>query len=213
MIGRHTEVGMLNEDTTGKGFTRLLGKKVTGNKLCVPNQIQLRKSFLALRLFKKLGFIQESPKSRFSIEEYLQFSNLKVVAIIRDGNDTISSMMSRGKSSFKRAAQRWSQAIETIYELKSRYPRRVCVIAFEDLVLHPETIMNAICRFTELPFQKQMIEGYRYNPKYPESKLDAEKVHRHKREGIDFQLAAKLPSAVGKYQELLASAQRRSVEA
>jgi hypothetical protein len=79
--------------------------------------------------------------------------------------------------------------------------------------LQPEAIMNAIFRFVELPFQNQVIEGYRYNPKYPESKLDQEKVHRHRREGTHFQLEAELPSACEKYQTLLAFAREPVLEA
>lgn len=204
MIGRHTEIGMLNEDTTGKGVMRILGKKVAGNKLCIPNQIQLKRANrLAIPLFKKFGFIREFPKSRYSIEEYLRFSNLKIVAIVRNGDDTISSMMKRGGNNFRRSVWRWEQAVRTIYELRSSYPRRVLVVTFEDLVLTPETVMNTICRFLGLSFEKKMIDGYRYNPKYPGSKLDAEKVDRYKREGVDFQLSVKLPITYGKYKGLL----------
>jgi len=117
-------------------------------------------------------------------------------------------MMTRGKSSLKKSLHRWSQAIETIYELKNGYPQRVLVITFENLVLSPEKTMDTICRFLGLLFQRRMVEGYQYNPKYPERKLDEEKAFRHKREGIDFGLAEKLPSAHGKYQELIANSQQ-----
>ena len=94
MVGRHGDIGMINEDVTGRGMRTLLGRRLTGNKLCVPNQIRLkRKSFFASRLLKKLGIIAESPRSKYSITEYLDRPNLKVVAIIRDGNDSIASMI------------------------------------------------------------------------------------------------------------------------
>jgi len=100
MIGRHTEVGMLNEDTRGKAFRRVLGKSITGNKLCVPNQIQMkRKSVFALRLFKKLGLMAESPRSEYAIEDYLQLPNLKIIAILRDPFLTNSPSLSPRKIS------------------------------------------------------------------------------------------------------------------
>jgi len=54
MLGCHTEIGILNEDVSGEWLRRILGKRVAGNKLCVPNQIQLKpKHPLAVRFFKR----------------------------------------------------------------------------------------------------------------------------------------------------------------
>ena len=203
MIACHTDIGILNEDVTGKWGRKILGKRIVGNKLCVPNQIQLKKKHpLAFRFFKKVGFIAESPRSRFSIEEYLEVSNLKIIGLIRNGNDVVSSMMRRGHYNFKVALRRWGEAIDTIHEVKRRYGDRVLVLAFEDLILNPEVNMLRVCEFLGVSFQKEMLAGYQYNLKYPESKLDEEKVHRHKKESIDFQLEAKLPSAYRQYQAL-----------
>jgi hypothetical protein len=212
MLGRHNDVGVLNEDITGKGLRKIVGKPVTGNKLCVPNQIRLKTSIFTFRFLKKLGFVAESPRSRFSIEDYLELSNLKIIAIIRDGSDTISSMMERGKNSFNRASKRWNEAIETIHELRTRYPERVMVVTFEDLVLKPEEALAATCRFLGLTFQNQMLEGSRYNPKYPQDKLDEESVHRYKKGGPDFRLEAVQPSTYRKFEELVASARQSQLE-
>ncbi|MGH7835109.1 MAG: sulfotransferase family protein [Candidatus Binatia bacterium] len=211
MLGRHNDVAVINEDTTGKGLRKIVGKTVTGNKLCVPNQIRLKRNIFAFRLLKKVGLVAESPRSRFSIEDYLELSNLSIVAIVRDGNDTISSMMERGKSSFKRASKRWAEAIETIYELRTRLPARVLVLTFEDLVLNPEETLGAACSFLGLTFQKQMLEGQRYNPKYPQGKLDEEKVHRYKKGGGDFRLALGRPSTYRKFEELLVLARQSPI--
>ena len=77
------------------------------------------------------------------------------------------------------------------------------MLTFEDLVLTPEKVMNTICGFLRLSFENQMADGYRYNPKYREGTLNTEKVDRYKKEGVDFQLAVKLPAAYEKYKELL----------
>jgi hypothetical protein len=117
-------------------------------------------------------------------------------------------MMERGKIGFKRASRRWAEAIETIYELSTRYPARVLVLTFEDLVLNPEETLAATCRFLGLTFQKQMLEGHRYNPKYPQGKLDEKKVHRYKKSGGDFSLELRRPSTYRKFEELLVLAQQ-----
>jgi hypothetical protein len=195
---------MVNEDISGKGLVKILGKPVTGNKLCVPNQIQLhRRGGLVSTLLRKLGVIAESPRSRHCILDYLELPNLKLVAIIRNGNDSISSMMARGKSRFKKAARRWGEAVETIFDLQGRFSERVLVIHFEELVLNPEKIMRKVCEFLGIKFQEQMIDGYKYNRYYPRAELNKEKAHRHRKEQIDFGLERLLPMAYDKYRRLL----------
>jgi len=214
MIGRHSDIGMLNEDITGKGLKRVLGKPLTGNKLCVPNQIQLnRRRGLFLTLLRKLGIISESPRSKTCILDYLELPNLKLVAIVRDGNDSISSMMARGETPFRKAARRWGQAIETIYELRERYFERVIVLSFEELVLRPEKTMAKLSAFLGVALQEQMLDGYKYNRYYPGAELNKEKVHRHKKDRVDFHLEELMPAAYDKYQRLLADSQEGGVEA
>jgi len=207
MIGSHSDIGMVNEDVNIRALGRVLGKRFTGVKLCVPNQIRLeKKSFFGSGILKKWGFIAESPKSYFSIKEYLAIPNLKVIAIIRDGNDSVSSMMVRGKSKLKKAARRWGEAIETIYTIKTMHPDRVLIVSFENLVLDPIATMHAVCEFLGLALENRMLEGHKLNPYYPESRLDPEKVNRHSKEQFDLKLERFMPMACKRYQELLLSA-------
>jgi hypothetical protein len=209
MIGRHTDVGMVNEDISGKALVKILGKPVTGNKLCVPNQIQLRRrgGFVST-LLRKLGVIAESPRSRHCILDYLELANLKLVAIIRDGNDSISSMMARGQSRFKKAVRRWGEAVETVFDLQKQFGERVLVVSFEELVLAPEKTMRKVCEFLGVKFQEQMMDGYKYNRYYPRAELHTEKVHHHGKEQMDFGLKQLLPTAYDKYQRLLLDCRR-----
>jgi Sulfotransferase family len=206
MIGRHTDVGMLNEDP-GRGIGKVLGKAVTGNKLCVPNQIRLRShGSLQLRWLKRVGLATEAPASVYSIEDYLELPNLKVLAIIRDGNDTVASIMTRGKNRLRKAARRWSEAIETIYTLRQRFGPRVLVVAFDDLVLQPDTVLHRICSFLEIEFQDRMMDGHRYNLFYPQAELDREKTRERTGKNIDLNLGRIAPRALAMYRELLAQA-------
>lgn len=211
MVGRHTEVGIVNEDVTGRGIDAVLGKQLTGNKLCVPNQIRLnRRSFAGERFLKRLGFVAEAPKSRYSIRDYLELPNLKVLAIIRDGTDSVSSMMARGKDRLKKAARRWGEAIETIYELKQHYSDRVLVVSFDELLLYPDKVMGRVCEFLGLIFQERMLDGYKYNPYYPETELKTEKAHGEKQPHVQFCVSDLVPPAHAKYQELLSQSQQAS---
>ncbi len=204
MIGRHTDVGMLNEDVSGRGIGIILGKQVSGNKLCVPNQIRLsHRSFFGRRFLKKMGFVAEAPKSKYCIRDYLELPNLKVLAIIRDGNDSVSSMIARGKSRLRKAARRWSEAIETIDQLIKEYEDRVLVVTFDELLLQPAAVLHRVCKFLGITFQPQMLDGPSHNPYYPEAELKVEKAHRKRQEDGDICLTDLLAPAREKYQELL----------
>lgn len=203
MISRHTEIAVLNED---KGWTmrKLLGKSIVGNKRCIPNQIELkRRSKLYIRLWKKIGVAKEYQSSQYSIEDYLTLPHIKVIGIIRDGNDAISSGMRRGKKGFQGAAYRWCRAIEIIHELKTRLPQQTLVVSFEDLVMYPRENMERIAVFLGVDYQDRMLEGPIYNPWYPETGMNREKVNRAKKEHIDFKLGELFPAAISQYRELL----------
>ena len=207
MISRHTEIGVLNEDK-GWSMRRLLGKAIVGNKRCIPNQIEIKKrGRLYVRLWKKMGLAKEYQSSQFCIEEYLTLPHIKLIGIIRDGNDGISSGMRRGKKSFRGAAYRWCRAIEIIHELKTRFPELLLVVSFEDLVMRPKENMERIAQFLGVEYQDRMLEGPAYNPWYPESGMNPEKVNRSQKEKIDFKLAETFPSVQAQYRELLASCQ------
>lgn len=207
MISRHTEIGVLNEDK-GWAMRRLLGKAIVGNKRCIPNQIEIKKrGFFDVRLWKKMGLAKEYQSSLFCIEEYLTLPHIKVIGIIRDGNDAISSGMRRGKKSFRGAAYRWSRSVEIMHELKTRFPDLVLIVSFEDLVLRPKENMERIAAFLGVEYQDRMLEGPAYNPWYPESGMNEEKVNRSQKEKIDFKLDENFPLIQTQYRELLAHCQ------
>lgn len=203
MIGRHTEIGVLNEDK-GWAMRRMLGRVIVGNKRCIPNQIELNMpSRLKIRLWKKLGLAKEYQSSYYSIEDYLRLPHIKVIGIIREGNDAVSSNMRRGKKGFRGAAYRWCRAIEIIHELAMRIPESVLVVSFEDLVLRPKANMERVAAFLEVDYQERMLEGPVYNPWYPENGMNPEKVNRSRKEKIDYKLAELFPAIDGHYHELL----------
>jgi sulfotransferase family protein len=203
MISRHTEIGVLNEDK-GWSMRKLLGKALVGNKRCIPNQIEFKRpGKLHFRLWKKIGLAKEYQSSEFSIEDYLTLPHIKIIAIIRNGNDAISSGMHRGKKSLDGAAYRWCRAIEIIHELKTRFPELVLVVSFEDLVLHPRENMVRAAGFLNVEYQDRMLEGPVYNPWYPETGMNEAKVNRSKNEKVDFNLAERFPVAERHYRELL----------
>jgi hypothetical protein len=203
MISRHTEIAILNEDK-GWGMRQLLGKTIVGNKRCVPNQIELKKpSRLHFRFLKTIGLAKEYQSSEFSIEDYLTLPNIKLIAIIRAGNDVVSSVMGRSEKNFRGAAYRWCRSVEIIHELKTRFPEIVLVVSFEHLVIHPKPNMERVAAFLNVEYQDRMLEGPQYNPWYPEQGMNRDKVNRSEKENVDFRLPELFPATYRQYQELL----------
>jgi hypothetical protein len=213
MISRHTEIAVLNEDR-GWAMRRILGKAVVGNKRCVPNQIELKKrSPFHFRFLKTLGLAKEYQSSEYGIEDYLRLSNLKIIALIRSGDDVISSVMGRSEKDFRIACYRWRRAVDIIHVLKKTHPELVLVVSFEDLVQRPEANARRIAAFLEVEYQERMLEGPQYNPWYPETGMNKEKVNRARRQSIDFKLPDRFPASYTRYRELLAHCGAESPEA
>jgi hypothetical protein len=203
MISRHTEIAILNEDK-GWAMRQLLGKMIVGNKRCVPNQIELKKpGRLHFRFLKTIGIAKEYQSSEFSIEDYLTLPNIKVIAIIRAGNDVVSSVMGRSEKNFRGASYRWCRSIEVIHELKTGFPEIVLVVSFENLVVYPKPNMERVAAFLNVEYQDRMLEGPQYNPWYPEEGMNHAKVNRAQAENIDFKLSERFPAIYRQYQELL----------
>lgn len=207
LIGSHSEVAMLIEDVNF-AVTRLTGKKVAANKLCIPNQIQLnRRAGFFSQLIRKTGFqnlIRIYPNSRFTINDYLALENSKIIAIIRNGYDVVFSIQKRGEKKFGLSAYRWCKAIKTIHYLYNTCKNKTFILSFENLVKNPEKQLKAITGFLGLSFEKSMLNGYKYNPIYPgEKKIDETKANQYKDKEVDFDLPERYPAVYSKYIELV----------
>jgi hypothetical protein len=168
IIGSHKEVAVIIEDLN---FTirKMTGKKFLGNKLCIPNQIEIsKKGSKYSRLLKKIGLGKRLPTSKYSIKDYLSLPNFNIIAILRDGNNVVSSIMSRGNKKFEEATYRWRRAVEIIdFLLKNN--KNIIVINFEDLVVKTESTIRSVLDFLGLDYYPEILEGYKYNILYPES--------------------------------------------
>jgi hypothetical protein len=204
MISRHSEIAVLNEDR-GWAMRRILGKAVVGNKRCVPNQIELRRRGpFHFRFLKTLGLAKEYQSSEYGIEDYLRLPGIKIIGLIRAGDDVISSVMGRSEKNFRVACYRWRRAVDVIYQLKQAHPELLLVVCFEDLVEHPKENAERIAAFLGVEYQERMLEGPQYNPWYPEPGMNKEKVNRARRQSIDFKLPERFPATYRRYRELLA---------
>jgi hypothetical protein len=168
MIGAHSDVAMLIEDRTF-AITKLTSKKVLANKLCIPHQIEIEKRGSKLKnlLRRRFNWFKNYPSSIENIEDYLALEGAKVICIVRHHQDVINSIMKRGKKDITIATSRWVRSIEIMEELHRKYTDRVLVITYEDLVQATEPILLRASDFLGVSFQKDMLEGYKYNILYP----------------------------------------------
>jgi len=204
MIGNHPDIGLLVEDWRD-AYQRIVSKKITGNKLCIPNQIELQCRLNPwINALRRLGLMQNVPGSTLGIEDYMRQDNCQLLAIIRDGNDVIASIRKRGKQALKTAGYRWARAMEIVETVLQEYPGRVHLTSYEHLVNEPERVLGSICAFLEVDFHQQMLEGYKYNPIYKEgqTQIHKEKAHRHQAADLDFNLETLCPEAMRLYEKL-----------
>lgn len=172
MIGAHPDVGMLREDYSG-AMGRIVGKKVAGNKLCIPNQISFGNSWWN-RLLRRYGFHLYRGRSVVSLEEYLVDPQLVVVAIVRRPYAVINSMCKRGGQSRSQAYRRWARSIEILSEVETGYSEKLLIVPFELLVESPRATIDAVATHLNLPFYPAMLQGHEHTSSYD-----------HENKGID----------------------------
>ncbi len=207
MIGAHTEVAMLIED---KHFAirKLTSKKIAGNKLCIPNQVDLNKRATCFSLFLKKKFnIQSYPTSKYNIEDYINLKDLKIINILRDYKDVIYSNVKRGEGRKQRKIEQdkavhwWSRAVEVMYELSQKHSEKVITVSYEDLVNEPEKILRKITEYINIEFQQRMLEGYKFTKLYPgETGIDKSRAFKTTQQNEPLNLSQK---TVELYQNLI----------
>jgi len=203
MMGRHDEVAMLNEDLHG-AMRKVVGKPVVGNKLCVPNQIELKEKGSAWqRRLQRRGYLHYRPTSSLSIEDYLAREPLKLVTIIRSADSVVPSIMGRGEKPYDLAMYRWKRSIEVIHELNERYSRKLFLLTFKQLVSRPERAMRGIAEHLGVDYQPKMLEGYAFTPIYKNKGIDSEKARKQPSMEIYRAIKENYPDLHAKYERLV----------
>jgi hypothetical protein len=203
MIGAHPQVAMLCEDRAFS-MRHLISKRVVGNKLCIPNQIDLEPSLLA-RLGARLGYSIFKDKSTVSIQGHLEDETMKLITLIRTPQAIVSSIMERGGHPFEEAARRWMRSVEVIAHLREHAPERTILVSFEDLVRDPERTLQSICDFINLAYDADMLEGYRGRTYSDQGGIDPGKADPHLPPSFPTPLGQLYPAAYDTYSELNAS--------
>lgn len=206
MLGCHPDISMLIEE---KGYdpaiTRLVGTSVVGNKLTIPNQIELTKR-CRIRdwLLRQLEIRRGELLSFLSIYDYVDLPNSKIIGIVRDGHDVVRSIMNRGEQTYSEALQRWTRAIDILERLMSDETVEFHLVEFESLVKSPRAQLSACTEFLGIGYHQRMMKGPEANPIYRnKAKLDPAKAHQALRQGVDFSLREAAREDYDRYRNLL----------
>lgn len=184
MLACHPDVAMLNEDLGGGSFF-LLSKSVRGNKLTVPNEIDLEHSLIRNALSELVYFTRRllrpiskriglpipalNRRSVVGIRDYELLPNLHILGVIRDPQDVIPSMMQRGSQSGRTAEFRWRRSVEILHQLwlERAAEDSITMIHFDRLVKDPEDVMRLVFSRLQCEFSDVVLGGYRHTSFYP----------------------------------------------
>lgn len=178
MLGRHSEINMLFENTTDATF-KLIGKKYSGNKVLAWRQIRwderaskfghLVNRIVNFDFFKerRRHRIRVFPLSKLSVKDYVE-KDAEIITIKRRKEEVVSSITSRTELSEKQASKEYDLAIKEIERVEDM---AVANIDFADLINDPIDTLKEICDGLDIEFEESMLEGPKYNIMYPNSKI------------------------------------------
>uniref|UniRef100_A0A0N5BML8 Protein-tyrosine sulfotransferase n=1 Tax=Strongyloides papillosus TaxID=174720 RepID=A0A0N5BML8_STREA len=125
-------------------------------------------------------------KDPFTLKSTLYLSrvypNAKFLLMIRDGRATIHSVITRkvtitgfDLTNYKQCLQRWNAGIELMYKQCMEVgPLRCMPVHYEQLVLHPRSMMEKILKFLDIPWNETVLHHEQFIGK----KISLSKVER-----------------------------------
>lgn len=184
LLAQQDGIALVHEDMT-LAWRRQVGHDVIGVKLCIPNQIvlgPLRGSqrillYSRARLYeilrKRVSSRVRKPimPGKMTIRDFQEFENWKIIATVRDPEEVITSIQSRGGQPLKEAFRRYRAATLTIHCVWSEQRDRVDLVDFDCLVRRPVEVIGDICDRLGVIFDEGRIDGN--TPNYRQSVIDS----------------------------------------
>jgi hypothetical protein len=203
IVGAHPKCIIMRESIYNEEKKILNDKKYIGNKLCVPNQIQLHQSKnkaifdedippfwlrVARHIYEKrikqrilersyVNTWLDRPKSLMSIKNYVEKYESSILIIARNPNHVVDSLVrNRSNTVPEKQIERWAHGIRELRETLKLYKKRCHVVRFESLVKEPEKESEKICEFLRISYERSMLKG---------PKLMKMRKYKEKNKGID----------------------------
>jgi len=109
-------------------------------------------------------FIEQSPENILIVDKLMiMFPDTKIIHMIRDGREVVSSMLKSGFSSpwskdFKLACETWNHYVKKGYEFSQKYPNNILNVYQKDLVHDTENAVRKVFEFLELDFEENTVK-------------------------------------------------------
>jgi len=118
-----------------------------------PNRIL---SYLKTRNFNV--WCEKTPKNILVYDKILDRlgENTRIINMIRDGRDVITSQHPNGKNKYCVDEDRWINDNSLDYKDK-----RILNVKFEELITHPKAILTSICNHIGLEFEESLLQYHR----------------------------------------------------
>ncbi len=95
---------------------------------------------------------------------FYYYPNAKVICILRDGRDVALSLSKVPwyERNIATCSMKWNEYISYFNRAKLIYSKKnFFSLKFEDFVRYPENILNSICDFLEIDFERSLLESFR----------------------------------------------------
>ena len=99
------------------------------------------------------------------------FPEARYIHLVRDYHDHIASMLSGNfrSPSATFIAMVWRRSIKMMKRYEKKYPENFYTLRYEDLVAEPESHMQRLCEFLEIPYYEGLSDFYQKEEAYRES--------------------------------------------
>ncbi|MCG8606625.1 sulfotransferase, partial [bacterium] len=132
--------------------------------LSVPFEIQkIYRYLLDVEIDKRARrWCEKTPRNVLYFERILRYfgKQVRIIHIVRDGRDVITSRHPHDPTRFWTTPDRWVQDVQAGLQFEN-HPQ-VLTVRYEDLLLEYEKTVRSICRFLDEPFVDEFLD-------YPES--------------------------------------------
>lgn len=140
------------------------------------------------------------PRSYFSLADYLQRFDCRIICILREPVKALSALDRRGHTKLPKALRVMNKAYDIYEELLQRAPDCVTFISFDRFLEDPEDQCHKICEFVGEEDSREMLEAPARNRRYQGNSFDKNKIGS---EDYDFNsLDPGVVSVIKRYQSL-----------
>jgi len=95
------------------------------------------------------------------------YKDYKKIFILRDGRSCVSSKVNRTGQSMSMACKRWNYSV-SVYQFLNTFDENSTSVKFEYLLKRPDAELNKICKFLDLEFEDEMLNGVLSDKLMPE---------------------------------------------